>query len=146
MEKLHEYSTSVTWTERRRGKLEAPGLPTVTTGAPPDFGGEEGVWSPEHFFVASAEVCVMLTFLAIAEMSKLEVAGWSSSAQGKVEKVEGQGFLFTRLEIDAEVQVKRESDVHKAERILQKAENNCLVTKSMKTPVEFRFKIHVVGE
>ena len=88
----------------------------------------------------------MLTFLAIAGMSKLEVAGWSSSARGKVEKVEGQGFVFTRLDISAEVQVRQESDVGKAERILQKAEKNCLVTKSMKTPVELRYKIDVVGE
>jgi organic hydroperoxide reductase OsmC/OhrA len=146
MDKLHEYSTSVTWTERKNGKLESPGLPMVPTGAPPDFGGEGGVWSPEHLFVASAEACAMLTFLAIAGMSKLEVAGWSSSAQGKVEKVEGQGFLFTRLEIDAKVQVKQESDINKAERILQKVEANCLVTKSMKTPIEFRYKINVVGE
>ena len=88
----------------------------------------------------------MLTFLAIAGMSKLEFAGWSSSAKGKVEKVEGQGFMFTKLEIDAVVRLKQESDIQKAERILQKTENNCLVTKSMKTPVEFRYKIEVGGE
>ncbi len=146
MDKLHEYSTSVTWTERRNGQLAAPGLPTLTAGAPPDFGGEEGVWSPEHFFVASAEVCAMLTFLAISGMSKLEVGGWRSSAQGKVEKVEGQGFMFTRLEIDAEVTVKQASDVDKAERILKKTEGNCLITQSVKTPVEFRYKIKVSGE
>jgi organic hydroperoxide reductase OsmC/OhrA len=146
MEKLHEYSTSVTWTERKNGKLEAPGLPSVTTGAPPDFGGEKGVWSPECFFVASAEACAMLTFVAIAGMSKLDFAGWRSSAKGKVEKVEGQGFMFTTLEIDAEVQVKRASDMEKAEKILQKTEKNCLVTKSMRTPVEFRYKIEVAGE
>jgi organic hydroperoxide reductase OsmC/OhrA len=146
MDKLHEYSTSVTWTERKNGQLAAPGLPTLTSGAPPDFGGEDGVWSPEHFFVASAEVCAMLTFLAISGMSKLEVGGWRSSARGKVDKVEGQGFIFTNLEIYAEVKVKRDSDVDKADRILKKTEANCLVTKSMKTPVDFRYKITVSGE
>jgi len=146
MEKLHEYSTSVTWTERRNGNLASPGLPPITTGPPADFGGEGNVWSPEHFFVASAEVCAMLTFLAIAGMSKLDVMGWTSSARGKVEKVDGQGFMFTTLEIDAEVEVARESDVPKAERILQKAGENCLVTTSMKTPVDFRYKIKVAGD
>jgi organic hydroperoxide reductase OsmC/OhrA len=146
MEKLHEYTTSVAWTERRNGRLEAAGLPALTTGAPPDFGGEEGVWSPEYLFVASAEACAMLTFLAIAGMSRLEVAGWSSSARGKVEKVEGQGFIFTSLEINADVQVSQASDVAKAERVLQKTEANCLVTKSMKTPVGFRYKIRVAGD
>ncbi len=146
MEKLHEYSTSVKWTERSKGKLESPGLPALTAGAPPDFGGEGGLWSPELMFVASAEVCAMLTFVAIAGMSKLEFVSWRSSAKGKVDKVEGEGFMFTDIQIDAEVELKRASDKEKAERILGKTEKNCLVTKSMKTPVGFRYKIKIAGE
>jgi organic hydroperoxide reductase OsmC/OhrA len=146
MEKLHEYSTSVAWTGDRKGRLESPGLPTLVTGAPPDFGGEGGIWSPEHLFVASTEVCVMLTLLAIAGMSKLEVAGWSSSAKGKVEKVEGQGFVFTGITIDARLEVMRDSDRAKAERVAQKAEQHCLVTNSMKTPVKLRYNIVVTGD
>jgi hypothetical protein len=49
-----------------------------------------------------------------AELSKLDVAGWSSSARGKVakvvEKVEGRGFEFTGVEISAEIKVKKDSD------------------------------------
>ena len=142
----HEYATAVTWTGGSQGKLESPGLPSLTAGAPPDVGGEGGMWSPEHMFVASAEVCAMLTFLAIARMSKLEFVSWTSSAKGKVDKVEGQGFMFTSIEIDAEVELKQASDREKAERILQKAEQNCLVTKSMKTPVDLRYKLKVAGD
>jgi organic hydroperoxide reductase OsmC/OhrA len=146
MEKLHEYETSVTWTGSRKGQVESPGLPTLTTGAPPDFGGEAGIWSPEHFFVASIEVCTMLTFLAISGLSKLELAGWSSSAHGKVEKVEGRGFEFTGVEVHADVKVKSKSDLEKAERVAQKAERNCLVTNSLKTPVQLKWKITAVGD
>lgn len=146
MEKAHEYSTSLTWTERRKGRLESSGLPALAVGAPADFGGEGDAWSPEHMFVASAEVCAMLTFLAIAELSKLEFVSWRSSAKGNVDKVEGRGFLFTSIEIEAEVGLKHASDVEKAERVLQKTEKNCLVTRSMKTPVDFRYRIKVAGE
>lgn len=142
----HEYETAVTWTDRSRGTLESPGLPALTAGAPPDFGGDGGVWSPEHMFVASAEVCAMLTFVAIARMSKLDFVNWTSSAKGKVDKVEGQGFLFTGIEIDAEVALQQASDRDKGERILQKVEHNCLVTKSMQTRVNFRYKIKIAGE
>jgi organic hydroperoxide reductase OsmC/OhrA len=145
MEKLHEYETSVAWTGSRKGQVESPGLPTLTTGAPPDFGGEVGIWSPEHFFVASIEVCTMLTFLAISELSKLELAGWSSSARGKVEKVEGRGFEFTAVEVHAQIKVKKESDLEKAERVAQKAERHCLVTNSLKTPVQLKYEITAVG-
>ena len=146
MEKLHEYSTSVNWTEGSKGRLASTGIPSLAVGAPPDFGGEGGVWSPEHMFVASTEVCVMLTFLAIARMSKLEFVSWRSSAKGKVERVEGQGFMFTGIEIDAEIGLKQASDREKAEKVLEKTDKNCLVTKSMKTPVDFRYKINAEGD
>lgn len=145
MEKRHEYRTSTRWTERRNGIITSPGLPALTVGAPPDFGGDEGVWSPEHFFVASAEVCIMLTFMAIAGMSKVDVAGWRSAAKGEVSKAEGKGFMFTNIEIKAEILLARSSDVEKAEHILRKAEQHCLVTQSVKTPVEFRYTIKVTG-
>lgn len=142
----HEYSTSVTWVEGSKGNLESAGLPALVAGAPPDFGGEEGRWSPEHFFVASAEICAMLTFVAIAGMSKLEFVSWRSSAKGKVDKVEGEGFMFTNIQIDADVEITRASDIEKTERVLEKAKKNCLVTKSMKTPVEFRYRVGIAGE
>ncbi len=88
----------------------------------------------------------MLTFLAISELSKLEVAGWSSSARGKVEKVEGRGFEFTGVEVHAEIKVKKASDLEKAERVAQKAERHCLVTNSMKTPVQLKYEITAAGD
>lgn len=39
---------------------------------PPEFGGPERTWSPEHLFVAAVSSCLMTTFRAIAEMSELE--------------------------------------------------------------------------
>ena len=83
----------------------------------------------------------MLTFLAIAEMSKLDVVSWSSSARGKVDKVEGRGFEFTGVEINVELKVKKDSDLEKAERVIQKAERHCLVTNSMKTPVQLKYNV-----
>lgn len=65
----HIYKTNLRWESNRRGVLSAPGLPDLAVATPPEFpGGHPGIWSPEHLFVASAEVCVMTTFLAIGEL------------------------------------------------------------------------------
>src|SRR5581483_8695907 len=48
---------------RRLGQVHANGLPAVTFSTPPEFKGEAGFWTPEHLFVASAEACLMATFL-----------------------------------------------------------------------------------
>jgi organic hydroperoxide reductase OsmC/OhrA len=126
---------------KRAGLLNGDGLPDLTIGSPPEFGGEAGMWTPEHFFVAAANACLMSTFLAMAGFSKLEIHDWSSRATGTLEKVEGQGWMFTSIEIEASVEVARPSDIERALRLLQKAEQGCLVSRSMKTPVSVRGQV-----
>lgn len=141
----HEFETSVQWTGAREGKLESKGLPALDVASPPEFSGTAGRWSPEHFFVASAEVCVMLTFIAIADFSKLAVKSYRSSAGGVLEKVEGKGYRFTSIEISAHIEVEKEADVERAKKILEKAEASCLVSNSMETPVTVKGEIGVAS-
>ena len=47
------------------------------------------MWAPEHLFVAAFNRCYLLTLLAIAEFSKIAIVSCSSSAKGKLERVEG---------------------------------------------------------
>lgn len=141
MEKKHEYHTSVTWNDADGGRAESSGLPTLTTAPPLEFGGPGGSWSPEHLFLSSANTCVLWTFAAMARISQLEFSGWRSKAKGTVERVEGQGWLFTGIEIEVELTVAKVSDVERAERLLYKAEQNCLISKSMKTPVKLEANV-----
>lgn len=113
--------------------------------SPPVFGGAPGHWTPEHMFVGSANVCVMMTFLAIAELSKLVVGSYRSEATGKLEKIEGQGYQFTVIEIRATIEVTQSSDVDRAQRILEKAERNCLISSSLRTPVKVTAEIHAAA-
>lgn len=136
----HEFETSIEWKGAKDGALCAPELPGLQVASPPVFGGSKGKWTPEHLFVASAEVCVMMTFLAMAEFSKLSIRGYRSEAKGTLEKVEGEGLQFTSIEVSARVELEHATDAVRAERILGKAEANCLVSKSMKTPVRVSAK------
>src|SRR4026207_300402 len=91
------YETEVEWTDQRRGDLESPGLASLQVASPPEFHGHEGVWTPEHYFVAAVNSCFMTTFLAIAEMSKLEFVSFSADAKGKLEKLGDKGFMMTEI-------------------------------------------------
>src|SRR5690242_5897958 len=91
------YSTDVEWTGARRGSLRAQSLPTLSVDAPPEFKGHEGTWTPEHLFVGAVNSCFMTTFVAIAENSKLDFVSFKTAADGKLEKLEGQGFQMTEL-------------------------------------------------
>lgn len=84
----HQYETTVEWTGELRGALSAPKRPVVSIGTPPEFGGTEDVWSPEHLCVAAVNACMMATFLAIATNSKLRFSKYSSTAVGTLEQVD----------------------------------------------------------
>lgn len=135
------YETEIEWKGERRGELRATNLPAIKIDAPPEFKGHEGVWTPEHLFVASVNACFMTTFVAIAENSKLEVVSLRSTAKGKLEKVEGVGYQITEVVIRPVVIVRSGHDVGRAARIMEKAEKNCLITNSVKSAIRLEPEI-----
>lgn len=145
MENQYSYTTEVEWTGERRGDLSAPHLPDLEVDAPPEFKGHEGVWTPEHLFVAAVNSCFMTTFLAIAENSKLEFVSFSADAKGKLEKLEGQGFIMTEVLLRPKLLVSHARDLERAGRILEKAEKNCLISNSIKTATRLECKVDSVG-
>lgn len=143
MSDIHTYTTNVQWSAMRKGKLGTKGMPTIEVATPPEFpGGHPGIWSPEHLFVGSAEICLMTTFLSIAEKSKLVFLNYTSEATGTLEKTDA-GMQFTRIVITPTVVVSSDDDVERTVKILEKAERYCLISNSMKTEVSIEPKVVV---
>lgn len=134
------YQLDLVWTGRRAGKLSAEELPPIEVSAPPEFSGDAGVWTPEHLLVAAAASCLMTTFLAIAGISRLTVLSYRSQAFGRLEKVPGEGYRFTEITLAPEITVAAE-DAEKAGRVLEKAEKNCFVSKSLRATVQVEPRI-----
>ncbi len=136
MAQEHYYDVSVQWTEDRKGILTSDVLEKeIEVATPPQFAkGVEGVWSPEHLFVAAINSCLMTTFLAIAENSRLAFKTFHSKGVGKLELVEGR-YLMSEVVLSPVLVVLNEADSEKALRVLQKAEAACLISNSVKTKV-----------
>ncbi|MBL8073137.1 MAG: OsmC family protein [Nitrospira sp.] len=132
--KVYLYQTSVRWTEQRKGMISCAGKPDVQVATPPEFKGHENIWSPEDLFVASANVCLMTTFLAVAERAGLAFSSYESTAEGRLEIVEGK-FQFTAITIRPSITLKPGGDAGKAKELIEKAEHNCLISNSMKAKV-----------
>jgi peroxiredoxin-like protein len=130
------YETEIEWKRDREGEARGESLPSVPIGAPPEFHGRAGNWTPEHLLVASVNGCFMLTLLAIAENSKIALHSYSSMAQGKLEKVEGAGFQITEILIKPKVAVTSAPDLARIPRLLEKAKENCFITNSIKSAVK----------
>lgn len=132
----HDYPVTVRWTTGKYGVARSSdALPELVVASPPEFGGPAGAWSPEHLFVASVASCFMTTFLAIAELSKLEVVDVEVPASGRLERSEDGGYRITEVVLRPQVTLVRERDRDRAMRILAKSEERCLVSRSIRTAV-----------
>lgn len=135
MENIFYYKTNVSWKFKRIGELNEGSMTPITVATPPEFpSGVPNTWTPEHLFVASVNVCLMTTFLAIAENSKLEFVEYSSDAEGKLEKVDGV-YMISEIILKPRISVKLEKDIERAQRIIEKAEYHCLISNSVKTNI-----------
>ena len=115
----------------------------VEIATPPQFPkGVENIWSPEHLFTSAVSSCLMTTFLAIAENSKLDFLNFECKSKGKLEQVEGK-FLMTEIILEPIVTIKNESEREKALKVLEKSEINCLISNSIKSEIVMIPKIIV---
>jgi peroxiredoxin-like protein len=140
----HDYEVSVKWNKDRLGVLNAPDLDTdIEVATPPEFPkGMEHIWSPEHLFTAAVNSCLMTTFLAIAENSKLQFSNFSSKALGKLEMIDGK-YRMSTVTLMPELTIDNEADKERAERILQKSEAACLISNSITSQIIFQPQIKV---
>ncbi|HAO07976.1 MAG TPA: osmotically inducible protein OsmC [Chryseobacterium sp.] len=132
----HFYNVDVKWETDRKGEISSSEISQkIEVATPPQFPkGMVNIWSPEHLFTAAVSSCLMTTFLAIAENSKLEFVNFECKSKGKLEQVEGK-ILMTEVILEPVVTIKNGSEREKAERVLQKSEANCLISNSVKSKI-----------
>ena len=142
-EPAHAYETRIEWTTALTGTLTAADRPPILAGAPPEFGGTADVWSPEHLCVAAVNACVMLTFAAIANNSKVPFRSYTASATGTLERVDERGPVFTRITVKPRIVIAPEVDRGRVERIVAMAEKRCYVSNSLTATVTIDAEIVV---
>lgn len=111
--------------------VSAAGLPDLTTAAPPQFDGPEGIWSPETMLIASLADCFILTFRGLSRVARFEWEKLDAQVEGTLERVAGVTH-FTRYLTRATLTVKSGADLAKAEELLERAEKLCLVANSLR--------------
>ncbi len=126
----HHYLVSAEGEAEGNIAVRSENMPQLVSAPPAEFGGPGDQWSPEHLLVASVADCFILTFRAIARASKLEWTSLTASADGVLDRVE-RVTRFTAITVRATLTVPAGTDEDKARRLLQKAEDACLITNSM---------------
>jgi peroxiredoxin-like protein len=110
--------------------LHAERLPTLKTAPPVEFDGPGDRWSPETLLCAAVADCFVLSFRAVARASKLDWHAVEASVEGKLDRVEGKS-RFTEIVVRATLRVPAGTDHQRAEKLMEKAEQVCLISNSL---------------
>lgn len=147
MAQEHFYDVTVRWENDRKGTMSSSVLnEQIEVATPPEFPkGMAGVWSPEHLLIAAVNSCLMTTFLAIAENSKLSYASFSSKAVGKLEVVDGK-YMISEITLIPSLGIFSEDQRERALKVLQKSEAACLISNSVKSRIIFQPEIELMTE
>ena len=140
----HHYAVSAEAERESAITLSGTDLPDLSSGPPPEFDGPGGIWSPETLFVAAIADCFILTFRAIARASNLPWIALRCEAEGTLDRIE-RVTQFTEIRIHAHLQVPTGVDIAKAQRLMEKSENGCLITNSIKSARHLEATIEIVG-
>jgi organic hydroperoxide reductase OsmC/OhrA len=132
METDYSYRVNGSWSIRRKGIISAEGVkePNIPFSSPVEFKGESGLWTPEHFLVASVVSCFIATFSAMAEMSNLRFLSLEVPALGKLGNIDGK-LGFSEIVMIPTLIVAENQDHDLGKRLLKKAEQGCLIARSL---------------
>lgn len=145
MAKEHYYQVKVHWKNNRNGTLSSTVLDKeLTIATPPEFPkGEANIWSPEHYYLAAINGCLLTTFLAVAENFTLDFVDFESDSEGKLEVVDRK-YVISEVVLKPIIKIRREEDEELALKVIEKAEKACLISNSINTKVVLKPKIELI--
>jgi organic hydroperoxide reductase OsmC/OhrA len=126
----HRYTVSANASPQGSVRLAAEGLPAIESAAPKEFDGPGDQWSPEVLLTAAVADCFMLGFRAIATASKFTWISLECNTEGTLERIEGKS-RFTKFHTTAKLIVPAGTDGERAKRLMEKAEQICLIANSL---------------
>jgi organic hydroperoxide reductase OsmC/OhrA len=140
----HRYSATAAAAPEGEVALDSPKLSRIASAPPAEFDGPGDRWSPETLLVAAVADCFTLNFRAIARASKFAWISLECSVEGTVDRID-RVTQFTRLDVRARLRVPAGTREDQAVRLLQKAEETCLVSNSLKVEPHFETVVEIEG-
>lgn len=134
------YETSVEWKEGKIGEARCNEKPAITVATPPEFGGPEGIWTPEDLLTSAVESCIMASALFFMNRGKIQIRTYQSKATGTLEK-SPSGLVFSRIAVEVDVALEDPDQADAAQKALVQAEKSCPLSNTLNCPVELTITI-----
>jgi organic hydroperoxide reductase OsmC/OhrA len=129
-----EYRIKAWWSSGQTGIARTDAAPSaILFTAPPQFGGLEGRWTPEDLLLTAVASCYTTTFRALAEYSKFEYADLEVEVDARAKKSDW-GYRFSEIDTRPCLILSSEQDKDRANRLLAKTQELCLVARALSVP------------
>lgn len=102
--------------------------------AAPEYFGSKYHYNPEDMLVVALSACHMLTYLAFAANSKIEVFSYEDDASGTLAEVD-KVMKFKEVILRPKIKITPASDLEKAKGLHDKAHHGCFIANSVNFPV-----------
>jgi organic hydroperoxide reductase OsmC/OhrA len=106
---------------------------------PTEFEGPGGGYSPEDFYVLALTNCFVATFKVFAEKSKLSFK--SLKASGRLTVDRDAGGVPWMKSFHLAVHLDGCAEAEKADRLMKKVSQSCMILNSVKTEKSFEFAV-----
>jgi organic hydroperoxide reductase OsmC/OhrA len=136
----HQYATTATAMAEGEVTMTTDEGAVLTCNAPSQFGGAPGGQSPESLLTEAVASCFILQFRAIARFSSLEWCQVRCDAIGILDKID-RTLKFTGFELKVSLEIPQIADADKANRLLEKAKQTCLVSNSLACPTRLEAEV-----
>ena len=127
----HTYTATASASADSHVTTRFEGQPQLTVAPPANFGGPGDLHSPEDLVAAAVAGCFILSFKAIARASKLDWDSIEITTEGVLDQVD-RATQFTEFTTRGRLVLPAGASRDKAQRLLEKAEETCFVTNSLK--------------
>jgi organic hydroperoxide reductase OsmC/OhrA len=140
----HRYAVAATADPEGDVALQGDRLPPLASAPPAEFDGPGDRWSPETLLVAAVADCFVLTFRAIARASKFPWLSLHCEVEGALDRVE-RVTQFTGFRVRARLRLPAGGNEEQARRLMERAEQTCLVTNSLKAATQLEAEVEWVA-
>ena len=120
--------------------LDSAGLATLESEGPKEFDGPGDRWSPETLLTAAIVDCFVLSFRAVASAARFEWNSLECQADGTLDRIE-RVTQFTSFTVRASLVLPVGADTERARKLLEKAEEICLISNSLKAQTHLEIEI-----
>jgi len=138
----HHYDVTATGVPDGDVHLRVADVPPLATATPREFDGPGNRWSPEALLVGAVADCFVLTFRGLARAAKLPWTSLECAATGTLDRQDGV-TRFTHVRLRADLGIPPDGDREAAARLLQRAEDRCLVSRSLTAAVHLESTVTV---